>query len=477
MAMRTLAGAWLASATLLAAPFGCAEPAGEEPAACDAWRPFDPLKDGDYATYAARSGRARCPKPWTVLMYMAADVEDLPAYALADLREMEYAPDAASSARADVIVQLDLPGPPGLRRYHLFSRTGEAESATTPGSPEVALVPEVDEPPEDPLAEFIAWGRARYPSERVMVVLWGHGQGWRPRTRDAEPVRYVEGGFVGGFGFDHGQGVVIDVPSLADALQRGSPDRPIDVLVTDACLMQSVDVAGELARSARHLVGHEQIDPYAGFPYDRVISLVNGERSPPTHPACPNDDEACRVAVELPALMSAAGDSFIASAASADALQAALLPALARLSTALIDFLDEDRLRASDIQARMISRTPGEGLPGFAGNTADLGVLLTRLRQEAQEEDTRCAPTTCPAVRELIAALDEAERSLDAAVLSVAFGPAYAEDDAYAWTPGPAGLSVWLPPRAELLTARRAAFATSPARAWLPWLDRLHAAP
>jgi hypothetical protein len=37
------------------------------------------------------------------------------------------------------------------------------------------------------------------------------------------------------------------------------------VLVTDACLMQSVDVAGALPGAARHIVGHEQIDPYGGF--------------------------------------------------------------------------------------------------------------------------------------------------------------------------------------------------------------------
>jgi len=459
----------------VAALLGCCDPApAPGPEACPIWRAYDPAVDADYAAYAARSARARCPKPWTVLVYMAGDVEDLPPHALADLGEMEGG--SASSARADVVVQLDLPGPPGLRRYHLFTRTGEA---STPGSPEIATVPETDAPPGDALAEFVAWGRAHYPSERLMVVLWGHGQGWRPRGGDGESVRYVEGGFTGGFGFDHGQGTVIDIPSLADALERGAGAAQVDVLVTDACLMQSVDVAGALAGAARYLVGHEQVDPYAGFPYDRVISRVNGQAPPEPHPACAVDDEACHVAAGLPGLLAGpadVGDAFVASTAAGPVVTAELLPALARLSSALVDFLDEDPLRAIDVQARLASRTPGEGVPGFAGNTVDLGVLLTRLRQDAQVEETRCAPA-CPGVRRLLAALTDAEDALDDAVISVAVGPAYAADVAYAWTPGPAGLSVWLPPRADVYAARREAFATSPARGWLPWISRLYAAP
>lgn len=483
----------------MSAAVACAPTTPTESGVCEAaWRPFDAAQDGDYATYAARHDRTRCPKPWTVLIYMAADIDDLPARALADLREMEGSqlrggPPAASTAEADVIVQLDLPGPPGLHRYHLFSQTADP-AGPVPGSPELELVAEPDDaPPEAALAEFVAWGRARYPSERLMVVLWGHGQGWRPRTGESQAVRYQEGGFVGGFGFDHSQGTVMSVPALADALQRGSDGAPIDVLVSDACLLQNVDVAGTLAGAALQLVGHEQIAPYDGIPYDRLIPLVNGQRPAARHPGCPDEDAACRVAASIPTLLAApeAGDDFVVSAVSGEVLVTRLLPALDVLSTGLVAFLAEDPLRASDIQARMTSRTAGEGLPGFAGNTVDLGVLLARLRQEAEEEGLRCGPPcsptsddgvpptcapACPGVAGLLAALDQAESTLDAAVISVAVGPAYRADEAYAWTSGPAGLSVWLPPRADVLAARRAAFVSSPASGWLPWLDRVFAA-
>lgn len=473
----------MVGAAVFAAVLGCVTPtpAGD---ACPTWRPFDPVVDGDYAAYAEGSARTRCPKPWTVLIYMAADVADLPDHALADLREMEDAlarggVAAASSARADVVVQLDLPGPPGLRRYHLFSRTGDAP-AGVPSSPELQVVPETDGPPAQALAEFVAWGRAQYPSERVMVVLWGHGQGWRPRSVDDPRARYVEGGFAGGYGFDDSQGTVIDTPALADALRGGSDGAAIDVLVSDACLMQSVDVVGALSRAARYVVGHEQIDPYGGFPYDRVIPLVADGHDLPPRPACPTADEACRVAAGLPGLIDEPGsttdDTYVASATAGPAVSASLLPALDRLSGALSRFLAEDPLRAVDVKARLASRTPGEGVPGFAGNTVDLGVLLARLRQEAQDEQARCDPA-CPAVTALLAEISDTERALDDAVIAVGVGRAYADDEAYARTSGPSGLSVWLPPRADVFAARRDSFASSPASGWLLWLDRLHAPP
>jgi len=470
----------MVGSAVFAAGLGCAAPPSAAEA-CPTWRPFDPVLDGDYAAYAARSARPRCPKPWTVLIYMAADVADLPDHATADLREMEEAlasggVAAASSARADVVVQLDLPGPPGLRRYHLFSRTGDAPAAV-PSSPELQVVPEGDGPPAQALADFVDWGRAQYPSDRLMVVLWGHGQGWRPRSTD-ERVHYIEGGFAGGFGFDDSQSAVIDVPALADALQGGPDEALIDVLVTDACLMQSVDVVGALSRTARYLVGHEQIDPYMGFPYDRVIPLVADGRSLPPHPACPTADEACRVAAGLPGLLDApettTDDTYVASATAGPAVSAELLPALDRLSSALIVFLAEDPLRAADVKARLGSRTPGEGVPGFAGNTVDLGVLLARLRQEAQGEQVRCDPP-CPAVTALLSVIADTERALDNAVIAVGVGRAYADDEAYARTSGPSGLSVWLPPRADVFAARRDSFASSPASGWLLWLDHLHA--
>lgn len=438
-------------------------PIGQLPTCAAAWRDLPP----------ADLDRAGCRKPWLVLVYMAADTADLPKYARGDMDELAGAlARPGADLELDVIVQLDVDAPPGVTRHSLVPPRGRLDG-----------LPEPAGPPAEALDRFLEWGLARFPADRVAVVLWGHGQGWRPAGVTG-PVHYSESGQLGGFGFDDDPGAVIDVPALADALAGAAARRErrqLDLLVVDACLMQSVEVTAALADTARYIVGHEQIDPYGGFPYDQVVARV---LDPPRAPACPAADAACRIAAGLPDLLfapsSLAGDGFAASAVDTAPLARVLVPALERLGAALSAYLAEDPLRGSDLLARMASHLPGEALPGFLGNTVDLGVLFARLEADARRELER-GPTA--ATNTLLSALAEARDALAATVLDVAAGPAFTDDEAYAGTPGPAGLSVWLPRDPTSYHDRRAAFTSSPLHdppgpdLWLEWLDRLYAAP
>ena len=60
-------------------------------------------------------------KDWTILVYMAADQDDLKPFAYMNLYEMEtpVTPgEPGAAAKSDVVVQLDTPGTTGLRRLH-----------------------------------------------------------------------------------------------------------------------------------------------------------------------------------------------------------------------------------------------------------------------------------------------------------------------------------------------------------------------
>ncbi|HRI11307.1 MAG TPA: clostripain-related cysteine peptidase, partial [Nannocystaceae bacterium] len=396
---------------LALAPAACDRPRATPPddgppLACEAaWtrlppadRTYDPGRDAlvtdagnqGYASYAARVHRDRCIKPWKVMLFMAADNEDLPLHAYWNLRDLETTPGAASTAFVDVLVHLDLPGPGGLRRLHLFADEGgapptaEAMQAATPltlRSPIVELRPDESAPPADALRDFLAWGERAYPSERTMVVLWGHGQGWRPRLpQEPDGVRYQEGGFVGGIAFDHHERTVIDIPSLADALAVLA--APVDVLAADACLMQTAEVDLALADVARYLVGYEPIAPYPGLPYRLLLPALD---DPPIAPSrCPASDPACHLAERIPALYQGAVASghysarapadqvdrtYAISSIAAAPLRARLLPALGALVDALDAWLRDDPFRAIDVQGLLAP----SGLPAFLGGTRDLG--------------------------------------------------------------------------------------------------------
>src|SRR5262249_31520471 len=103
------------------------------------------------AVDAGASGEAR-PRDWTVLIYMAADNDDLPLYAYRNIEEIE---SAALSASMDVVVQLDLKTPPGIRRLHMIRAPADGKplpkiTERTPGdirSPVVALQEDESIPP------------------------------------------------------------------------------------------------------------------------------------------------------------------------------------------------------------------------------------------------------------------------------------------------------------------------------------------
>lgn len=510
------AGCRPAQAPASGAPRSCAEAWASVP---EAERGYDwqrdpvrtPRGNEGYSRYADRLPRRGCTKAWTVLLYMEADAADLVAPSARDLRSIE-APSAdpswsaASTVKADVLVQLHRRDPREVRRFHLFrTPPPAAEKRDAAGVPEVAspIVEAMDEeavPLEESLRRFVSWGVERYPSERYAVIVWGHGLGWRPASPGTAVVRYDRAGASGGIAFDDRRGQVLDTPGLARALGSTAREklggRPFDVYASDACLMQSVEVAGELASAARYVVGSEQIEEdYAGLPYRAWLPLLNGSApAPPAAASCPPGDAVCRAVAALPALQDAlaapsttGGDPPSppprASAAARDpglppevgespapterytlsvideaALDRDLVPALRRLSFSIEAYTREDDLRRIGLQVLLgADRGPLRGTPGFRGGTRDVGMFLDRLAAQVTREPGAAGTPGQTGVLEAVAAVRGALRR---AVIAASFGPRYRTPE-YA---GMAGLSVWLPHDEAELRARAAFFA--PAAPW-----------
>jgi hypothetical protein len=516
---------------LAALLLGChPRPAVPPPRCVDAWqavpvpaRTYDftadarptPLGNQGYAPYADRLLRRGCRKEWTVLLYMAADAADLAAPALRDLRAIEDPQAAAGSTpQADVVAELDRRAPAPTARFHLFrtpaapassaatapalasatltSATATATPATataTLRSPIVETLPPDLATPEDRLTRFLTWGVERYPSDHYAVIVWGHGLGWRPAPSGATgkllPVRYDRAGTSGGIAFDETHGTTLDTPGLRRALAALARDhlggRPVDLYASDACLMQSVEVAGELAGAARFVVGSEQIEEdYLGLPYRTWLPLLNGSTPLPPAPTCAADDVACRAAAALPPSLraevdrGAAAPGFTLAAVDQTALAADLVPALRRLAAAMEAYVAEDDLRRIGLQVLLgVDRGATRGTPGFRGGTRDVGLFLARLVAEVERQ-----PGGASAGRAaLLGAAQAARTALGRSVLSAAFGARYASPG----FEGLAGLSVWLPHDVDEYRGRAWFFAPSVLHRESPsfrgFLERIFAPP
>ena len=223
---------------------------------------------------AAQPDRAGV-KEWTVLIYVSAR-NNLGLEAIKDVNEMEA---AGSTDRVNVVVEMarivtkpdfnpfssvqepTLPQADwtGSRRF-LIKKDADALTIT---SPVLAHFPDADMGDWRHLAEFIAWGKANYPAKKYLLVVGGHGSGWRGVKPPA--------GAAKGISYDEPSGNHISPAELAQAIKTGGG---VNVYASDACLMQTVEVVYDLKDSAEYVVGSQETTPGSGWNYEVFLKAL-----------------------------------------------------------------------------------------------------------------------------------------------------------------------------------------------------------
>lgn len=118
------------------------------------------------------------------------------------------------------------------------------------------------------LERFLAFASASYPAQRTLLVLWGHGSGWR------SPLVPVEGGHLFAVGFDDSSS---SDPLYTDELAVALSRHPVDLLGFDCCSEALVEVAYELRSSASIFIASEDLLQVDGWDYaDLLPRLVPG---------------------------------------------------------------------------------------------------------------------------------------------------------------------------------------------------------
>lgn len=240
--------------------------------------PLEALSAADLPAVAApvppEPGRP-APKEWTVLVYVSAR-NNLGNEALKDVNEMEA---AGSTDKVNVVVELgrivteepfnpfsSVQEPPlpqadwtGSRRF-LIKKDADPLTVT---SPVLSHAPDADMGDWKHLAEFIAWGKASYPAKKYLLVVGGHGSGWRGVKPPA--------GAAKGISYDEPSGNHISPEELARAIKAGGG---VTVYASDACLMQTVEVVYDLKDSAEYAVGSQETTPGSGWNYEVFLKAL-----------------------------------------------------------------------------------------------------------------------------------------------------------------------------------------------------------
>lgn len=234
------------------------------------------------------------PATWTIMHYAAGD-NNLEQVLMEDINEMELG--HSGTASVNVIVQLDRYGQKGVWRYRI-EPDGDMDTIHS------ELVGHSDQEPDSgdwhTLALFGKWAATCYPADNYMVIIGGHGNGWsgsgedepdraplRDRARHMRARRHGESLRMIAPDDTNGSEIYIDQLAMALKAIRADTRRPYDpdwrnrlvAYGSDACLMETVEVAYELRNAVTYLLGSEETEPMEGWPYNTIIRELTGRPS------------------------------------------------------------------------------------------------------------------------------------------------------------------------------------------------------
>lgn len=194
---------------------------------------------------ASPAQKASSAKQWTLLMYWDADnsLEFCTEFAMTTWEKA-----LTSNTNVNIVVFIDILSKDGVWIYDI---EGGARKL-------VATWPEMNSSAPATLEKFVAYGMAKFPAEKTMLVLQDHGYGWRGICQD-----------------ETNGDVLMPIDGTAKALENvkaANRGKGVDILAFDACNMLTMETVYELRNAASYVIGSETMVPFDGLPYDMFVT-------------------------------------------------------------------------------------------------------------------------------------------------------------------------------------------------------------
>jgi hypothetical protein len=231
---------------------------------------------------------ARAAGSWTFLLYIVADDNDSADLENAAIRDMQGLARNGPPPGATFLVQVDR----GKKLSSLMQETysdpnysGAVRYRIEKGSFRVLAKPgEVNSGDPKALLDFVTWGLAAAPADRVMLVISSHGSGtmsWRGTGAVGSPqpglVRLDSASSY--VAYDDTDDDCLTLFELARVLDvvREKRGRPIEILGLDACLSATVEALYQLRNGCDLIVADAATIPMSGFVYSAPVAALWGE--------------------------------------------------------------------------------------------------------------------------------------------------------------------------------------------------------
>ena len=198
---------------------------------------------------------------WTVMVYVVgSDLEESPYrkgghhWASKDLQEMLQGSSQAPPNSTNLIISTGGSTRNGWQTVkRTFIQNGQQYVLEDLGAKSMA----------DPqtLSDFVIWAKANFPAQHYALILWNHGAG------------------TDGYGVDTseiGNYNIISLSELHQAYQtiQQQSNELLDVVVYDACLMASIEIAEVTATVAKAMAGSAELEPGHGLDYAHLLKNI-----------------------------------------------------------------------------------------------------------------------------------------------------------------------------------------------------------
>jgi hypothetical protein len=341
---------------------------------------------------------------WTILVYMNAK-NNLEPFALDNFHDMAQ---VGGSKDVNLIVEL---GRPTKHRYTNDDGnwTGVYRFAVKKNGNPVPQesVGHVASPHDDmgktaTLREFVEWGKANYPAQHYMLVIWNHGQGWRFQMATNESLRTLsvratgnDQGLaqapattpaVGGYravSADGDTGSILYNSEVQSVVAAEFTAQPLDLLGFDACLMSMLETAYAFAPNAKYMVASEELEPGAGWQYSPWLTQL--EATPTA-----GGDQVAKFVVD--AYKQQYGDRYLTTMSALD------LTTVRQSAQLLSDFAHQiQQAGANEItalkQARAALQSYGASITPPLRTSVDLLALLSQYEQQTRNATLKAQST------------------------------------------------------------------------------------
>jgi hypothetical protein len=172
-----------------------------------------------------------------------------------DFNEMEAAQQAPGT---NIIVLVDSLGSPNSAVYRIEHDPNYLDDTIVSDEIDdggvVVSGGEVNMAAASTLESFITFSMSTYQADNYVLVLWGHGAGWRGLCPDGADI--------------------LTLPEFSDALSQATSimARKVDLIIVDSCAEATLETLWQIHDYARYFAASENNVPFQGLPYDVALN-------------------------------------------------------------------------------------------------------------------------------------------------------------------------------------------------------------